>query len=227
MPSRRVGKEGGREGGGRTIVRHDQIDLRLLDRTLAEVGSNEATSVSRQGGLSPLVEALFLAGHPSRHEVQHSLQEMGQCVWDGTFLDHESVERVILDPAVDDPVYSRADGVVRGRELSADSVDDLVRVVSTTNPVSTGIMPEAKGGKDAGLVTLSRGQGICTRKEATHPNARMSPFPLMFWPTLSLILRPIALLRRRISVVPIDPAPRKTASLAYTHMRSPCRLALK
>ena len=122
-------------------MRHDQIDLRLLDRTLAKVGPNEATSISRQGGLSPLVEALVLGRNPSRHEVQHSLQEMGQCLWDGTFLDHESVERVILDPAVDDSVNSRADGVVRRREFSANSVDDLVRVVSTTNPVSTGVIP--------------------------------------------------------------------------------------
>ena len=163
------GKARGREGG-RTIVRHDQVDLRLLDCTLAEIGSNEATSVSRQGGLGPLVEALALGRHPSRHEVQHSLQEMGQCVWDGTFLDHESVERVILYPAVDDPVYSRADGVVRRRELSADSVDDLVRVVSTTNPVSTGNYPGSRGGERSVFGdSRSRSEDICEeRKQLTR-----------------------------------------------------------
>lgn len=108
-------------------------------------------------------------------------------------------------PVVDDTSDTGSYRIIRRRKWSANTVDELIRVVpvmiTSVKVLSATETDEIQKRPSHHLVS-------------TYPNARMSPLPLMFCPTCSLMLKPNCLLRSSISVVPIAPPPRKTACFA-------------
>lgn len=173
-------------------MRHDEIHLCLLDCAFSEVRSKEEAASSGQVCLDTLVKRFVPWFDAARQEFQQGLHEGCKGLWNATLLDYISIQGIFVPLSiVDDAGDARADWMIGRREVLSHSIHLVV-----------GIIPREMRGCSSNMVRKA------------YPKANMSPLPLMFWPTFSLILRPISLLLSRISVVPMAPAPRNTAFLA-------------
>lgn len=149
-----------------------------------------------------------LVGSASGHHVQYTGHYLFKRLRHGAILDNVAIEWIVMAfSIVNSAGYSWTDGIRRVLVWVSESVYFHVAVVSIQCLVSLGLQIK---------IRVSEAFDI-----DAYPKAKTSPLPLIARPTQSLILRPMCLLRSRISVVPMDPAPRKTAFFACTHIKSP------
>ncbi len=114
---------------------HDEVHLSPLNGTLLEVRAQEPAAVPCQGSLGLLGEGLVLVLFLSGHKVQHGLEEGGQSVRNGPFLNDEAVQGIVIAlPAVDDAGDGRPDGIVWRGVLPSEGVCGLVGVITGIDP---------------------------------------------------------------------------------------------
>lgn len=133
---------------------------------------------------------VFLA----RQNIEHRLEDRGKGLWNGTLLDHVTVECIGRASIINDARNCGSARSIDRRVFTADTVHNLICIVA---------------------LEIVSGQSFPRRINV--PKLKISPLPDSFCPTNREVLRPWALDRSKISLVPKAPAPRKHNSF-YTSM---------
>src|ERR1700683_5080854 len=119
-----------RKGGLIAIVTHDKIDLRLLHATSTRIWTENPAPQTRYKMLEFLPCVPLCGKDFAWHALQHKLQIRHKRQGNSTFLDYESVQRVLLLPAIDDACYRGTDGWGRIRVCPCHRIGFTVSVVS-------------------------------------------------------------------------------------------------
>lgn len=153
-----------------------------------------------------LLKKRHLKGSASRHHVEYKGQYLLESLRHGAILNNVAIKWIVMAfSVVNSAGNGWTDGIRRILVWVSKSVYFHIAVVAVHASSQLDI-----------TMTVSEAFDI-----EAYPNAKTSPLPLIARPTQSLIFKPMCLLRSRISVVPMDPAPRKTAFFACTHIKSP------